>query len=128
MRGRSSSSARSASEVRSEVIANLRDKLSGYFAVFPEVKRIILFGSWASSSWRPSSDFDLLIVLADAFPVQWFERWRYFPLNLDRGADCIVLTEQEITRMLAEKNRFVASILEKGLVVYEPGNCDTRPE
>ena len=125
MHGRSSSSASTTSEAHREVITNLRAALKDYFGAFPEVQRVILFGSWSDASWRPSSDFDLLVVLADAFPVQWFERWRYFPLNLDRAADCIVLTEQEIAQMLAEKNRFVASILEKGVVVYEPGNSDT---
>lgn len=117
----SSSSPRATSEVRSDVLKKLRLGLQEFFAPTPEVRKVLIFGSWASDSWRPTSDVDLLIVLDDASAVDWHQRWRYFPLNLDWPADCLVLSEREIASMLAEKNSFMSSVLERALLVYEAG-------
>jgi predicted nucleotidyltransferase len=88
----------------------------------PQVKKVILFGSYANlhGSPTPDSDIDLLVVLeTSASPserilaISRLLRPRPFPM------DILVRTPQEITELLENGDDFFQEIMAQGRVLYE---------
>jgi len=98
------------------------EALDGYVnalaADHPELESVTLFGSFARGDSVPASDVDLLLVLAECeLPFQ--DRIAAFlPSRFPVGMDVFPYTTEEIAMMLREGNKFIASILEQGTVIY----------
>lgn len=83
----------------------------------PEVKRAILFGSYAEGRRDLFTDLDILIVMESPldFVTRTAEMYRYLASPVDM--DLLVYTPEEL-----ERNRergFIRQALEKGRVIYE---------
>lgn len=83
--------------------------------------KIILFGSFAAESATTASDIDLLIVkrTEDRFIDRW-SKVREILSDSTRtlALDTFVLTPQEVSERLARGDQFLASVLQKGRVLY----------
>ncbi len=83
----------------------------------PEVKRAILFGSYAEGRRDLLTDLDVLIIMDSPldFVTRTAEMYRYLSSPVDM--DLLVYTSEEL-----ERNRdrsFIRQALEKGKIIYE---------
>ncbi len=88
---------------------------------FPQVRRIILFGSYASGKPTRDSDLDLFIIMPTR--MRWGDRVRalnaIFP-ERSMPMDFVVRTPQEVReRLTSYFCPFTREIFQKGRVLYE---------
>ena len=83
------------------------------------LKKIIIFGSFARGDYHKGSDLDLIIV--GEFKERFIDRiGKIIELNdSDLEIDAIVYTEEEFQKMIKERRSFIEQALEEGIVVYE---------
>jgi len=83
------------------------------------LKKIIIFGSFARGDYHKGSDLDLIIV--GEFEERFIDRiGKIIELNdSDLGIDAMVYTEEEFQKMIKERRPFIEQALEEGIVVYE---------
>jgi hypothetical protein len=83
------------------------------------LKKIIIFGSFARGDYHKGSDLDLIIV--GEFEERFIERsGKIIELNdSDLEIDVMVYTEEEFQKMVQERRPFIEQALEEGIVVYE---------
>jgi len=83
------------------------------------IKKIIIFGSFARGDYHKGSDLDLIIV--GEFKERFIERIaKIIELNdSDLEIDVMVYTEEEFQKMIKERRPFIVQALEEGIVVYE---------
>ena len=83
------------------------------------LKKIIIFGSFARGDYHKGSDLDLIIV--GEFKERFIDRiGKILELNnSDLEIDVMVYTEEELQKMIQEKRPFIEQALEEGIVVYE---------
>lgn len=85
----------------------------------PEVRRIVLFGSFARGDGGPSSDVDLLIVISKSTLSFLDGIASYMPSHFPVGVGVFPYTEEELQQMLDQKNFFVIGALETGTEVFK---------
>jgi predicted nucleotidyltransferase len=83
------------------------------------LKKIIIFGSFARGDYHKGSDLDLVIV--GEFKDRFIDRiGKVIALNnSDLEIEAIVYTEKEFQKMIQERRPFIEQVLEEGIVVYE---------
>jgi len=83
------------------------------------LKKIIIFGSFARGDYHKGSDLDLIIV--GEFKERFIDRiGKIIELNdSDLEIDVMVYTEEEFQKMIRERRPFIEQALEEGIVVYE---------
>jgi predicted nucleotidyltransferase len=83
------------------------------------LKKIIIFGSFARGDYHKGSDLDLIIV--GEFKERFIDRiGKIIELNdSDLEIDVMVYTEEEFQKMIQERRPFIEQALEEGIVVYE---------
>lgn len=83
------------------------------------LKKIIIFGSFAREDYHKGSDLDLIIV--GEFKERFIDRMgKIIELNdSDLEIDVMVYTEEEFQKMIKERRPFIEQALEEGIVVYE---------
>lgn len=83
------------------------------------LKKIIIFGSFARGDYHKGSDLDLIIV--GEFKDRFIDRiGKIIELNdSDLEIDVMVYTEEEFQKMIKERRPFIEQALEEGIVVYE---------
>jgi predicted nucleotidyltransferase len=85
---------------------------------YPEIRRIVLFGSFARDRAVPGSDLDLLIVLREA-SERFLDRIpRFLPRSFPVGVDVFPYTQAELARMLTEENPFIRRALAEGIELF----------
>lgn len=97
------------------LISALEKKAQDALERFPELRKVVLFGSLARGEATPRSDADLLFVVEEAGP--FLERpARYLPFFEDLGfpVDLLVYTEPELERIPLAKRA-----LKEGRVLAE---------
>ena len=84
-----------------------------------DLKKIIIFGSFARGDYHKGSDLDLIIVAE--FKERFIDRiGKIIELNdSDLEIDVMVYTEEEFQKMTKERRPFIEQALEEGIVVYE---------
>jgi predicted nucleotidyltransferase len=86
---------------------------------FPEVDRVLVFGSLARGDVAPGSDVDLLLILS-ASDLTFLDRpARYHPEKFPVGLDIFAYTQAELEAMLNDNNFFVRRALREGVPVFE---------
>lgn len=79
----------------------------------PEVKNIIVFGSFIKGNYTPFSDIDIAIILKES-KKNFLERQDdfidYF-VNLPMDTNLLIYTEEEFKKLIEENNFFVKEIL-----------------
>lgn len=88
------------------------------------LKKIIIFGSFARGDYHKGSDLDLVIV--GEFKERFIDRiGKIIELNdSDLEIEAMVYTEEEFQKMIQERRPFIEQVLEEGIVVYE--NKETK--
>ncbi len=83
------------------------------------IKKIIIFGSFARGNYHKGSDLDLVIV--GEFKERFIDRiGKIIELNdSDLEINAMVYTEEEFQKMIKERRSFIEQALEEGIVVYE---------
>jgi len=83
------------------------------------LKKIIIFGSFARGDYHKGSDLDLVIV--GEFKERFIDRiGKIMELNeSDLEIDVMVYTEEEFQKMIKERRPFIEQALDEGIVVYE---------
>jgi len=83
------------------------------------LKKIIIFGSFARGDYHKGSDLDLIIV--GEFKERFIDRiGKIIELNdSNLEIDVMVYTQEEFQKMIKEKRPFIEQALEEGMVVYE---------
>lgn len=106
-------------QIKSEIITSMK-KL--------DIKKVILFGSFALGNQEPDSDIDLLVVTNDDFIPDSFEQKMKIKLKVSRELDklrhqipldLIVQTKAMHKKFLLLNSMFKKEILSKGIVLYE---------
>ena len=78
-----------------------------------EVEKIGLFGSYATDTFGPASDVDLLIILRES-SKRFLDRIPdYLPENLSVSCDCFPYTSEEIDKMKRDGNTWIRHILKE---------------
>jgi predicted nucleotidyltransferase len=79
---------------------------------FPEVKRVILFGSRARGDGAPRADIDLAVECPDADTRRWFD--------IEEAAEnTSTLLKIDLVRLDRAAAELVANIRREGRVLYE---------
>ncbi len=99
----------------------LRQVVRRVVSVFPQVRRIVLFGSYASGKPTKDSDLDFLVVMPTR--KRWSDRARslqaLFP-ERPLPIDFVVRTPKEIRQRLTSYFcPFTREVIKKGKVLYE---------
>uniref|UniRef100_A0A7V4TJC2 Nucleotidyltransferase domain-containing protein n=1 Tax=Candidatus Caldatribacterium saccharofermentans TaxID=1454753 RepID=A0A7V4TJC2_9BACT len=93
------------------------EKIVEVLAAFPEVRRIVLFGSYARGRRDLLTDLDILVVMETPLDFPARSALLYEKLFLPVDCDILVYTPEEFERL---KDRpFLRRILEEGKVLYE---------
>lgn len=86
---------------------------------FPEIERIIVFGSLARGEAVPGSDVDLLIILKES-PLPLLERIpKYIPTHFPVGIDIFPYTQYELESKLREEDFFIKRALKEGIELFK---------
>lgn len=89
----------------------------------PEIKKILLFGSFAKGESVPGSDVDLLIVLEDSDKSFLNRVAKYMPNKFPVSVDVFPYTEAELETMVKEGNFFLRQALKEGVYLFKRDNC-----
>jgi len=104
---------------RPGIVSDLRKAVDELVERCPEIERVVLFGSMARGDAVPGSDADLLVVLRQS-DLPFIERGaRYYLSGLGVGVDVLAYTQDELSRMLDERNPFVTHALKEGIALYD---------
>ena len=100
-------------DLRATILARTRE-------VFPQLDRLLLFGSRARGDARPDSDYDLLVVDPTVAP----RAGRSVPLRLAlRGLgasfDILVLTPEEFAELQQSNASLAQGLLQEAVVLHE---------
>ena len=113
MRGKSLNSVKVFFADKDKVLRQLKEYVADLKRKRPEVEKVGLFGSYATDTYGPASDVDLLIILQRS-EKRFLDRIPDFiPENLSVGCDCFPYTSQEIEKMQKENNPWICYILKE---------------
>ena len=103
-------------------INQLKDCLAPIIAGHPELRRIVLFGSFARGTQSRRSDIDLLLVMDTDRP--FFQRYQGIHGELLTAlrpwpVEFFIYTPTEYQHMLSEGNRFLQRAIQEGQVLHE---------
>ncbi len=88
--------------------------------VFPNLQRIVLFGSRATGTSREDSDVDILVVTETELPsVKRAAKLRLALKGLGIPVDIIVVTPEEYIQYCSWKSSVIAWASREGTVLYE---------
>ncbi len=79
---------------------------------FPEVERVILFGSRARGDNGARADLDIAVACPTADIVRWFDM-------IDDVEEAPTLLEVDLVRLEEAPSELAANILREGRVLYE---------
>jgi predicted nucleotidyltransferase len=80
-----------------------------------EVEKVGLFGSYATDTYGPASDVDLLIILKGS-SKRFLDRMPdYMPDNLSVGCDVFPYTNEEIERMKRDSVPWISHVLQEAV-------------
>ncbi len=106
---------------RDRVLRELERSVQRLIDAHPEVRRVLLFGSYARGDHGLRSDADVLLVLSSSPHERYFDRipafLDYF-LDMSVPVDIFPYTEAEVERMRRNGNPLIRTALD-GLLVAE---------
>ena len=117
---RLSISAKRKSRQENKVILALKDEVRKNIRKFPEIKKVLLFGSRARDDWGLKSDADVLVVLKKSQHKRFFDRIpRYLDLfsKASFPIDVFPYTEEELGRMQKKGNKLILRALKEGVLL-----------
>ena len=79
------------------------------------IKKIILFGSFANKKYQPDSDIDIAVVVKNQPEKKHLADYYLITDNIQRGTDLLLCTEEQ----LASGKYVYSEILREGVIIYE---------
>jgi len=77
---------------------------------YPEIQRVIWFGSWATGLPAPGSDVDLCLIVSSSDKPARDRISDYLPLGFPVGMDLVVYTQDEFERLRSVSPGWFAAI------------------
>lgn len=108
---------------REGVLTLARETAARIAAAYPQVSRIVLFGSFARGDYGTRSDLDLLVIFTETGKSQrelLAELLRFSPAY---PTDFVPLTQFEVDARLAEGDPFLSRAIGEGIVLYADQRC-----
>ncbi len=103
---------------KSEIDALERVALS--LSVFPEIEKVVLFGSRARGDFNGSSDMDILIVITDIqIKNRVISALHDIELEYDVPLSPVIFTSREYEINKKLKSGFIENIEREGIVLYD---------
>ena len=99
---------------RDEVIRDLRVAVAEAKRVYPEIVRVLLFGSLVEGTWTAESDADLMIVVRKKF-TGFFESCRYQIYSRSIPTDSLAYSETDFERLARDPESFVSRNLRRAI-------------
>jgi len=113
MLGKSSDSVKVVFADKDKVLRQLRAYAKKLKRTRPEIEKVGLFGSYATDTYGPASDVDLLIILKQS-SKRFLDRIPdYVPDNLSVGCDCFPYTVEEIRKMKQDGNPWMRHVFKE---------------
>ena len=101
----------------SNTIEEIRKRILG---VFPNVRRVVLFGSRAAGKSAPDSDFDIMVVAATRLtPAKRVAKLRASLTGLGYAFDLLVVTPNEYDRLKNWRSTAISWADRQGTVIHE---------
>jgi predicted nucleotidyltransferase len=104
----------SSAEVRfidhEQIIRDLRAAVAEAKQTYPEIVKVLLFGSLVDGTWTADSDADLMIVVRKDF-TDFFESCRYQIYADSIPTQSLVYSEAEFEKLAGDPESFVAQSL-----------------
>jgi len=111
MLNKSSNSVKVVFADKANVVRQLKDYAKSIKRMHPEVERVGYFGSYATDTYGPASDVDLLIILRRS-DRRFLDRIPDFiPDNLSICCDVFPYTSEEIKKMQGQNNPWIRHVL-----------------
>jgi len=98
---------------KDKVLGEVREYVRRIRQAHPEVEKVGLFGSYATDTYGPASDVDLLIILRKSdkrFPDRIPD---LLPDNLSVACDVFPYTQAEIEKMKQDENPWIRHVLQE---------------
>jgi predicted nucleotidyltransferase len=112
MREKSSNSVKIVFADKNKVLRQLKDYAKKLKRML-EVEKVGFFGSYATDTFGPASDVDLLIILRNS-STRFLDRIPdYIPDNLSISCDVFPYTSQEIQKMKQDGNLWIGHVLKE---------------
>jgi predicted nucleotidyltransferase len=92
---------------RDQVIRDLRAAVAEAKRTYPEIVKVLLFGSLVDGTWTADSDADLMIVVRKDF-ADFFESCRYQIYTSAIPIDSLVYSEADFEKLSGDPESFVA--------------------
>jgi len=100
---------------KDRVFRQLRRYVAELKRTRPEVERVGLFGSYATDTFGPASDVDLLIILRQS-SKRFLDRIPDFiPDNLTVSCDVFPYTSEEVEKMKREGSNWIRHVLDEAV-------------
>jgi len=80
------------------------------YAQYPEIDRVIWFGSWVNGLPTPRSDVDICLLLSASNKPLHKRAPAYLPLGFPVGLDLFAYTQAELGRLRTESPAWYAAI------------------
>ena len=103
---------------KNEILALARGIAERIAADHPEVRKILLFGSFARDDYGARSDLDLLLVLCRSDKPAGERTADYMDAAAAYPTDILAYTEEEIESGLRAGNPFIAGLLRDAVQLY----------
>jgi predicted nucleotidyltransferase len=97
-----------------QVIRDLRQAVAEARARYPEIVKVLLFGSLVKGNWTAESDADLIVVVREEFP-DILSRSPYQIHTHSIPTDSLVYSEREFERLAKDPTSFLAQNLASAL-------------
>jgi predicted nucleotidyltransferase len=95
---------------RDQALRDLRAAVAEAKQVYPEIVKVLLFGSLIDGTWTADSDADLMIVVRKDF-ADFFESCRYQIYADSISIHSLVYSEAEFEKLASDPETFVAQNL-----------------
>ena len=113
MLGKSSNSVKVVFADKNKVLRCLKTYARKLKRASPEVEKVGFFGSYATDTFGPASDVDLLVILRQS-SKRFLDRIPdYLPDNLTVGCDCFPYTIEEIESLKKDGNPWIRHVLKE---------------
>ena len=98
---------------KKKVLRQLKDYAKKLKQTSPEVEKVGFFGSYATGTYGPASDVDLLIILRQS-SKRFLDRIPdYLPDNLSVSCDVFPYTNEEIEKRKQESTPWIRHVLKE---------------
>ncbi len=100
-------------------ILNLVDRIIGEF---PEIEKVVLFGSHAYGKPHRDSDVDLLVIMEHSDKAYRAASRIRSVADVDYPLDILVRSPERLAQRIAQHDDFILQIMAEGIVLYEAGD------